>query len=112
MAPHAFLRACAVTGQHRPQQLDVLLDRFPYAHPVIEHEVPESQAEMEVPLERVLEKRVARGSIDLAVYLLVELHELARVRKLHALEPLEQFGDGPVVVGAASLGGEPSGVAF
>ncbi len=56
---------------------------------------------------RVLEKRVARRAVDLAVDLLVELHQLALVGELGRVQPLQQVSDRLPVIGAAALRGEP-----
>src|ERR1700724_2243691 len=112
MTTHAVLGALPVAGQDRAEQLDVLLDRLSQPHSVIEDEVPEPQAEVEVPLQRVLEKRVSRRAVDVAVDLLVELHELAGVGRLDSVQPLEEVADDLFLTRTDALSGQPRRVAL
>src|SRR5260370_6259353 len=109
---HDLLGSLAVAGEDRLQQLDVLLDRFAQAHSTIEDQVPKPKAEVEVPVERVFEKRIARRAIDLAVDRLVELHELALVGGLDLVKTLEEAADRHLVGGGAALRGQLRRVAL
>jgi hypothetical protein len=52
VASHAVLGSRSLAGQNRAQELDVLDHRFAQSHLVVEDEIPESQAEVQVALER------------------------------------------------------------
>src|SRR6266849_5615417 len=81
-------------------------------HALVEHEEPEAEAQVEVPLERAFEERVARAAIDAAVDLVVELHELALIGQLDRAEAGEQLSERSSIRGRAAFGGEPRRVAL
>src|SRR5690242_18849340 len=64
---HAVLGARSIPCQDGPEEIDVLGDRLAQPHLLVDDEVPEPEAEVEVSLERAFEKRVAGRSVDLAV---------------------------------------------
>ena len=88
----------------------MLIDRLAQAHLTIQHEVPQTKAEVEVPLERRLQERVVRRSVDKAVDLLVQLHQVALVGHPAALQQLQQLAHRLAVGGRDLFGGEPGRV--
>src|SRR5439155_21083523 len=77
-----------------------------------EHEEPEAEAQIEVPLERALEERVALASVDGAVDLPVELHELALLGHLDRTELGEQLCDRRSISDCAAFRGQTCSVAL
>src|SRR6266581_8327698 len=77
--PHRQLGAVAVTREDRLEQRPVLGHGLAQPHALVEHEEPQAQAQVEVPLEGALEERVTRAAVDAAVDLMVELHQLTLI---------------------------------
>jgi len=107
VASHAVLGPRSVAGQHRAQQLDVLDDRLAQTHLVVEAEVPEPQAQVQVSLERALQEGVPSCPVDLAMDPLVEAHELTLVGRSTCFEDVEKLLDPSTVGRCDSLRREP-----